>query len=92
MSSTEALERPLDLFLTSKMHTKWSEIGKMWAQNLSPNSKNVKNEVKIQKFEKNYFSNFSNFSKIISREIREKKYFEFLEKFSRRTQGQTATL
>jgi hypothetical protein len=66
-------------------YQKWSEFGKIWALNLSPNSKNVKNEVKIQKFEKNYFSNLSNFSKIISREIREKNYFEFVEKFLRRS-------
>jgi hypothetical protein len=39
---------------------------------------------------KNYFkSGFSNFSKIISLEIREKYYFEFLEKLSRRTQSDT---
>jgi hypothetical protein len=42
---------------------------------------------KFKKYFKSGFSNFSNFSKIISREIREKNYFEFLEKFSRRTQS-----
>jgi hypothetical protein len=37
---------------------------------------------------KNYFKSvFSNFSKIISRDIREKNNFEFLEKNSRRTQS-----
>jgi hypothetical protein len=39
------------------------------------------------KFKKYFKSGFSNFLKIISREIREKIYFEFLEKFSRRTQS-----
>jgi hypothetical protein len=58
-----------------KYYQKWAEFGKIWGKT----SKNVKNEVKIQKLV------FSNFSKIISREIREKNYFEFLEKFSRRT-------
>jgi hypothetical protein len=42
---------------------------------------------KLKKYFKSGFSNFSNFSKIISQEIREKIYFEFLEKFSRRTQS-----
>jgi hypothetical protein len=42
----------------------------------------------FEKKYKNYFkSGFSNFSKLFSREIREKYYFEFLEKFSRRTQS-----
>jgi hypothetical protein len=39
------------------------------------------------KFQNYFKSVFSNFSKIISREIRENNYFEFLEKFSRRTQS-----
>jgi hypothetical protein len=42
---------------------------------------------KHKNYFKSVFSNFSNFSKIISREIREKNNFEFLEKFSRRTQS-----
>jgi hypothetical protein len=42
---------------------------------------------KYQNYFKSVFSNFSYFSKIISREIRENNYFEFLEKFSRRTQS-----
>jgi hypothetical protein len=55
-------------------------------------SKNVKNEVKIQKVLLFGFLEFlefleNNFSKIISREILENNYFEFLEKFSRRTQS-----
>jgi hypothetical protein len=42
---------------------------------------------------KSYFKSvFSNFSKIISREIRENNYFEFLEKFSRRTQSSSKAL
>jgi hypothetical protein len=45
---------------------------------------------KYKNYLKSGFSNFSNFSKIISREIREKYYFEFLEKFSRRTQSNKA--
>jgi hypothetical protein len=61
-----------------KLLSKVVGIRKNLAQNLSPNSKNVKNKVKIQKCDKNYFSNLS---KIISREIRDKNYFEFLEKF-----------
>jgi hypothetical protein len=32
-----------------KYYQKWSEFGKIWVQNLSTNSKNVKNKVKIQK-------------------------------------------
>jgi hypothetical protein len=42
---------------------------------------------KYKNYFKLVFSNFSNFLKIISREIRENNYFEFLEKFSRRTQS-----
>jgi hypothetical protein len=42
---------------------------------------------KFKNYFNSVFSNFSNFSKIISREIRENNYFEFLEKFSRRTQS-----
>jgi hypothetical protein len=42
---------------------------------------------KYKNYFKSVFSNFSNISKIISREIQEKIYFEFLEKFSRRTQS-----
>jgi hypothetical protein len=44
---------------------------------------------KYKNYFKSGFSMFSNFSKIISREIREKYYFEFLEKFSRQTQSTT---
>jgi hypothetical protein len=42
---------------------------------------------KFKNYFNSVFSNFSNFSKIISREIRENNYFEFLEKFSRSTQS-----
>jgi hypothetical protein len=66
-----------------KYYQKWAEFGIF----LGKTSKNVKNEVKIKNYFKSVFSNFSNFSKIISREIRENNYFEFLQKFSRRTQS-----
>jgi hypothetical protein len=35
--------------INDEIPSKWSEFGKIWAQNLSTNSKNVKNEVKTQK-------------------------------------------
>jgi hypothetical protein len=41
--------------LTTKMYTKLASIE---IYNLSPNSKNVKNKVKIQKFEKKIILNF----------------------------------
>jgi hypothetical protein len=50
------------LKLMMKYYQKWVEFGKIWGTI----SKNVKNEVNIQKLLKSVFSNFSNFSKIIS--------------------------
>jgi hypothetical protein len=66
-----------------KYYQKWAEFGKIWGKT----SKNVKNEVKIQKLLKSVFLNFS---KIISREIRENFFFKFLEKFSRRTHSSSS--
>jgi hypothetical protein len=77
------------IHVKTNKNQKWAEFGIF----LWKTSKNVKNEVKIQKLLKSVFSNFSNFSKIISREIQEFSFFEILEKlFSRRTQSSRNSL
>jgi hypothetical protein len=67
-----------------KYYQKWAEFGNF----LGKTSKNVKKS-QNSKITLNRFSRFSQISRIC-REIRESNCFEFLEKFSRRTQSKLA--